>query len=208
MYCDTCGKELPHSAHYCPACGSPVHQFVDPADLPIVPKYEGFFDGRIGRIRYLAGTGFSLAPLFGLALMWAIVNTTTGVLNEWLYAFLLLLLIPAVVFSIAMHVGLTIRRCHDVGLNGLFTVLAYVPYIGLFFIIYLVSMRGNLKTNQYGPQPHPNRDFIDELFNYDLRQLQGLITFISEHVFGMALVTLGVPVLVILISRILAQSLM
>lgn len=188
-------------------CGSPVHQFVDPADLPVVPKYEGFFDGRIGRTRYLGGTGFSIAPLFGLALMWVVVSSTYGVVNELLYAILLLLLIPALVFSVAMHVGLTIRRCHDIGLAGFFTVLAYLPYIGLFFVLFLIGKKGAQKANPYGPAPHPNRNFMDDLFNYDLRQLASLVSYTNEHFVGVAFMVAAVPMLIVVVSQILILSL-
>jgi uncharacterized membrane protein YhaH (DUF805 family) len=157
-------------------------------------------------MRYLGGTGFSLAPLFGLSLLWVVVSSTTGIVNEWLYAALLLLLVPALVFSIAMHVGLTIRRSHDVGLSGLFAVLAYVPYVGMFYIIYLFVMRGNLKANQYGPAPHPRRDFMDDLINYDLHQLRGLIQFTTDHLFGVAFVAVGIPLLLAIIGRLFILS--
>lgn len=170
IYCDNCGEKLPNGANYCISCGSPVNHFVDVADIPAHLKKDGFFRGRIGRLRFFEGLGFSLFPLLALALLWVVANTTPGYWSQIIYSILLLLLLPAIVFSVTMNVGLTIRRSHDIGLSGMCAVLAYLPYIGLIYDLFIMLKRGEAKTNEYGPAPRRCDNPFDEILNYDLHQ--------------------------------------
>jgi len=45
------------------------------------------------------------------------------------------------------------KRCHDVGLPGLFVVLLFVPLLGLGWLLLLAGMPGSPGLNAYGAPP-------------------------------------------------------
>jgi hypothetical protein len=124
-YCDNCGKEISESATYCNYCGSPTHKILDTSSLPMLPHYEGIFGGRIGRMRFMGGLGFSLFPLFIVSVLWTMATTTPGLVGQILYAILLVLFVPSIAFSVAMIMGLTMRRLHDLDQSGAFAPIIF-----------------------------------------------------------------------------------
>lgn len=170
IYCETCGAELPDSANYCLQCGTPTHKYIDSTTLPIKPRYDGFFSGRIGRERFFAGLGLSAFPLIALSLIFLLAYTSKGYESLTLLVIFFILLVPTLVFSISLNVGLTIRRCHDLGWNGIFAVFAYIPYVGPIFELFLLAKKGDTATNKYGPLPHLHKNIIDDIFNYDFHR--------------------------------------
>ena len=73
------------------------------------------------------------------------INAVTGVFV--FYATLLLVY----VFLMFAIMSALIRRHHDMGRNGWFSVLWFVPYIGVGYWIYLLCAKGTQGPNAYGP---------------------------------------------------------
>ena len=43
-----------------------------------------------------------------------------------------------------------IKRLHDIGLTGWFSIITYVPVLNLFFFFYLLFKKGDEGKNQFG----------------------------------------------------------
>lgn len=71
---------------------------------------------------------------------------------------LILLIGPfAWIFNVAVFIasiGLTVRRFHDVGLNGWFLIGLFIPILNLLFFAMLYFFKSDPGTNQYGPNPY------------------------------------------------------
>ena len=120
---------------------------------------ENFFrwDGRLNRKRFimrllaLTGVGIVLYILTGVLL----VIYADGAMrpNEetimGIYGLCTLLSIPITVSSYM----LMIRRLHDVGLSGYFILLAFIPFVSLGLLLYLLCKHGTEGDNAYGADP-------------------------------------------------------
>ena len=73
------------------------------------------------------------------------INAVTSV-----FVFYAALLLVYVFLMFAITSAL-IRRHHDMGRNGWFSVLCFLPYIGVGYWIYLLCARGTQGSNAYGP---------------------------------------------------------
>ena len=51
-------------------------------------------------------------------------------------------------------IGLTVRRFHDVGLNGWFLIGLFIPILNLLFFAMLYFFKSDPGTNKYGPNPY------------------------------------------------------
>ena len=106
--------------------------------------------GRIGRLEYMLAIGMIIAiEIAGLAYIYGHDEIDPGV------AFLIAL--TALPIFIAELV-IVAKRCHDVGLPGLFVVLLFVPLLGLFWLLVLAGMPGTPGRNAYGSPPAPDPD--------------------------------------------------
>ena len=120
---------------------------------------ENFFrwDGRLNRLRFLkrllalTGIGIGLYILMGILLVTSTdtlmrpdENTVMGI-----YGLFTLLSIPITVASYM----LMIRRLHDVGLSGYFILLAFIPFVSLGLLLYLLCKHGTEGDNAYGADP-------------------------------------------------------
>lgn len=120
---------------------------------------ENFFrwQGRLNRKRFimrllaLTGVGIVLYILTGVLL----VIYADGAMrpNEetimGIYGLCTLLSIPITVASYM----LMIRRLHDVGLSGYFILLAFIPFVSLGLLLYLLCKHGTEGDNAYGADP-------------------------------------------------------
>ena len=120
---------------------------------------ENFFrwNGRLNRKRFimrllaLTGVGIVLYILMGVLLVTSTdtlmrpdENTVMGI-----YGLFTLLSIPITVASYM----LMIRRLHDVGLSGYFILLAFIPFVSLGLLLYLLCKHGTEGDNAYGADP-------------------------------------------------------
>jgi uncharacterized membrane protein YhaH (DUF805 family) len=69
--------------------------------------------------------------------------------------FLLLLLLSILIYIIPSY-SLTIRRLHDINLNGYFYLTQFIPLIGSVIFLILMFIKGTENTNRYGPPPIPH----------------------------------------------------
>ncbi len=98
--------------------------------------------GRIGRVRYLAYSfvAYVLFVLVGLGVSSLLGTGETAVV----YAILL----GYVVFAAL----LTIQRSHDMGWSGWTAILAFIPMVGLVWLV----MPGTARSNRFGAPTPPN----------------------------------------------------
>ena len=97
--------------------------------------------GRIGRLRYLAYT-------MGAQLIWTAVTAA-------IKATVPSLAVPFSVLGLAVlcfGVIVGIKRCHDMGISGWWTLTSIIPIIALAWVFY----PGDQGENRFGPPPPPN----------------------------------------------------
>jgi uncharacterized membrane protein YhaH (DUF805 family) len=94
--------------------------------------------GRIGRVRYLA---YFTGAWFLLSILFAIVGVA-GPSRSW-FAFAAIC---------AINLVFLIQRSHDMDLSGWFSLLAFIPFVGLFWLF----KAGTPGPNTYGAPPVPN----------------------------------------------------
>ncbi|MCB9676404.1 MAG: DUF805 domain-containing protein [Alphaproteobacteria bacterium] len=101
------------------------------------------FDGRIPRSTYwLAhlGTVFTLGLTYFAAMA----------ISEDLFTFTVFLsLIPAIWIGLAIE----IKRWHDLGMSGWWTLIGFIPYLGGFIKLIALGFMPSDGPNQYGPVP-------------------------------------------------------
>lgn len=126
-------------------------------DNPISPR------GRFTRMSYLAwlfissmvytcilfiafGFGIYAVSTSGLGLSNLSVFTSTP--SGWCAT--LILIFSVIVFTV-ISVCISIRRLHDMNQSGWLFLLALIPVLGIFFLLYLYVAKGDLNDNKYGP---------------------------------------------------------
>ncbi len=116
------------------------------------------FNGRIGRLRYLAyGVGVGmLLMLLGGVLMGVTAGATQASGVEGFSIAGVLLLALLVIASIVISIMFGKRRFNDLNRSGWWSLLLLIPYVQLLPMIYLVFFPGSDGSNNYGPAPKPN----------------------------------------------------
>ncbi|MCX6021796.1 MAG: DUF805 domain-containing protein [Chloroflexi bacterium] len=99
------------------------------------------FSGRSSRKAFWYFVGLNLVVVIVLAIIEAIIGIP-GMLSG-LYQ--LGVLLPS------LAVG--VRRLHDTGRSGWWTLIAFIPFGGLV-LLYFYVLEGNTSPNQYGPSPY------------------------------------------------------
>ncbi|VVO34506.1 DUF805 domain-containing protein [Pseudomonas fluorescens] len=126
--------------------------------LPAFAPLKAFsFEGRIGRLRYLAWTMVlmlvtlgigAVLGVFGLALI--STDSSAGLILASLLAFILIVVLGFV------SIQFSVQRLHDIGWSGWLWLLTLVPFVGSFFPFVMMIMPGNNTANRYGAPPPPN----------------------------------------------------
>lgn len=106
---------------------------------------EMFFSykGRLSRKNYL--TRVILIPII-LTYLYSINKNEENSITLFLSIFFS---IPLCYFLIIQ----SIKRFHDLDLNGWYCVLFFIPYFNFFLIIYLIIKSGSIGPNDYGSEP-------------------------------------------------------
>jgi len=131
---------------------------------PVCSEIRTFgFDGRMGRLRFLAHAFISslvayalFALLLGILAAVLIPSSTQdegGLLSILLIGLVYLAL---VVCSLVVPGQYGARRLHDLNLSGWWWLLMLAPLANLFFLLYLLLKPGENGPNNYGPPPPPN----------------------------------------------------
>jgi uncharacterized membrane protein YhaH (DUF805 family) len=122
------------------------------------------FEGRIGRLRYLAWTMVlmlvtlgigAVLGVFGLALI--STDSSAGLILGGLLAFILIVALGFV------SIQFSVQRLHDIGWSGWLWMLTLVPFVGSFFPFVMMIMPGNNSANRYGAPPPPNSTAVKVL---------------------------------------------
>ncbi|MDB4947514.1 MAG: hypothetical protein JWM27_163 [Gemmatimonadetes bacterium] len=114
--------------------------------MAVLQKFAQF-DGRSRRKEYWMFTLVNLC----IAVALNVASRAVGVLAFVNLLYSLAVLIPAIAVSI--------RRLHDTGKSGWFLLIAFVPVLGAFLLLYWMAQDGEPGTNQYGPNPKTETAF-------------------------------------------------
>ncbi len=121
-------------------------------------RENGLFNlsGRLGRFSFLLFTliaqtacvvvYFVLNSIFSLLEL--LISSSTNQAEKIPGVFLVAGVLPVTLFIL---VTASIRRCHDIGLNGRWTLLLFLPFINVFFAIFLFAKKGSQEENKFGP---------------------------------------------------------
>lgn len=123
------------------------------------------FDGRIGRLRYLAWTmSLTLVMMlvigvgFAIGGAWFFTSTSTAAMVVGG----LLALIVFLGFAF-VSIQFNVQRLHDLGWSGWLWLLTLVPFVGSIFPFVLIIAPGNDGPNRYGPPPPRNSTAVKVL---------------------------------------------
>lgn len=120
------------------------------------------FNGRARRSEYWYFLLFNIAIFFLVAIIGAILGSLfndvmTGLVIA--YVFILLYNLATLIPSIAVLV----RRLHDVNKSGWFYFVAFIPLVGVIWLIILLCSEGTSGNNEYGSDPKNEVEGIDEI---------------------------------------------
>ncbi len=128
-------------------------------DATYVPSVFSI-EGRIGRLRYLAYTFFSMSVLmFVIGIVAAIAVPTlapTGGLGIMGSILMIVFYLPVIVVSLIIAK----RRLNDLNQSGWLSLLLIVPLVNFFFGLYLLFAGGTQGTNNYGLRPSKNSTLV------------------------------------------------
>jgi uncharacterized membrane protein YhaH (DUF805 family) len=114
--------------------------------LEALKKYA-VFSGRARRMEYWYFVLFNLIVAFVLAMIDALLGTTTGVSSFGLLSgiYSLAVLIPTL--------AVLVRRLHDIDRTGWWILINLIPLVGTIVLLVFALMPGTPGSNQYGPDP-------------------------------------------------------
>ena len=94
--------------------------------------------------------------------MFTLINVLISWTLGFVFTFIALSIdVPALAFlayaySLAVFIpglAVTVRRLHDTGKTGWYVLVALIPFVGAIWLIVLLCMEGENKTNQWGENP-------------------------------------------------------
>lgn len=115
-----------------------------------------YFDGygRARRLEYWSFVLFSTLTMIGAFLPFLFAAAVLGAVSEDLFPLSLILLILPVLWTFYMVIPsacVAIRRLHDIGLTGWLYLVAFIPYVGGFFMLVVACIPSQPYPNPYGP---------------------------------------------------------
>ncbi len=108
--------------------------------VEVLKKYAEF-GGRAHRTEYWMFVLFNIIIAFAISIVERVVGSP-GVLGA-LYS--LAVLVPGIAVGV--------RRLHDTDRSGLWLLVAFVPIVGFFILLYFMVQDSQPGPNQYGPNP-------------------------------------------------------
>lgn len=112
-------------------------------------------EGRIGRLKYLGMTLALNLSFAGWFLLYSVFlflvpsEETRDIIREIFMTLLFVMLL----FGTAFHFIFMIKRLHDLGVSGWFSLLSFV--FSVFMVLFLLLWPGNKGSNKFGPPPRP-----------------------------------------------------
>jgi len=104
------------------------------------------FHGRARRTEYWMCTLFLTLTLFVAVILDSLMETSD---SEDVGLIFLIVVMGVFVPGLAVQV----RRPHDVGKSGWFSLLSLIPLVGTIWLLVLLCMDSQPGANQYGPNP-------------------------------------------------------
>lgn len=114
--------------------------------LKVLKQYADF-SGRARRKEYWMFTLFHVIFTYAFMFLFALIG---GALDTPLML-LLMYVYPLAVFIPALAVA--VRRLHDTGKSGAYILVGLIPIAGPIWLLVLLCMEGEYKTNQWGKNP-------------------------------------------------------
>ena len=126
----------------------------------------GMFVGRLGRAKYIPIliVGYVLPPILVVAFI-----LSSWWYSDYVYIIFISFISLALIFLIVLIalvlrvLGATVRRLHDIGHSGWWTLLFLVSPLGFILSIFLCFKKGDTDGNTYGPVPNDNVSFWQAL---------------------------------------------
>jgi uncharacterized membrane protein YhaH (DUF805 family) len=144
--------------------------------LPEFAELKVFsFNGRIGRLRYLAWTLVMMFVFIGLTSIAALGSNLSQ-------AFGALLLIAVALGTVAVSVMIATQRLHDIGWTGWLLLVNLIPLAGSVFALLMLVVPGSQGVNRYGPPPPANSPSVTIIAGLLIAVL--LLCSLSMFVFG------------------------
>ncbi len=142
--------------------------FMVPA-TPMGNKFTGgMFVGRLSRAKYILILISIFIPILLISLY--IIPLALLHVGVWLMyqkndpTLLYILITGFFLLLLLIHfIGATVRRLHDTGSSGWWTLLFFVNPLGLILSVYLCFKKGDVGGNKYGSMPNDNVSFWQAL---------------------------------------------
>lgn len=128
---------------------------------PVKFSFKNLFQGRINRMEYFIGSIIFISVAF------LVFFVLSFMVNYYYYYFIIPLIIVVIAINILGFIftfSLGIRRLHDIGLSGWFSLLFFIPLANLLLVLSFLFIRGKNGPNAYGPEPG-RRDYFQALLN-------------------------------------------
>lgn len=160
MFCKNCGAGFPENAAVCPKCGVAIDEgntsyskkkrvtFTE-AVSTCFAKYATF-KGRAGRAEYEYWYMF----LWSSYLLYLVLTTASGLFvnDESNEPFISIASLVYCIFGLGMILpsfAVSVRRLHDMGKNGWWSLILFIPLFGAILWSILILYDGDQHTNKY-----------------------------------------------------------
>ena len=114
--------------------------------LKVLKQYADF-KGRAQRIEFWM---FSLFYTLILSLLIFLVSNSPSSSGDTIRSTLFFL---CILIHIIPSIAVTVRRLHDIGMNGWMILIGLIPIIGSIWLFVLMVTDSNPGENEYGPNP-------------------------------------------------------
>ncbi|QBQ39796.1 DUF805 domain-containing protein [Sphingobacterium psychroaquaticum] len=121
--------------------------------LKVVRDNYTNFNGRARRKEYWMFVLFNIIISGALSLVDRIFGLTYGDTSPYQSGVLSSIYALAVLLP---SIAVAVRRLHDTNKSGWFLLVAFIPFVGWIYLIYLFIKEGDRGQNQYGPDPKGN----------------------------------------------------
>ena len=155
VYCRECGQKMSDKATTCPHCG-----FAYEADTTVADEKPGFIracigghSGRVCRRDYWLFLVAEIVLFFIVGALIGVVGIAQELDDSSVEAAaatatvgLTLVLFPFWMFA-------NIGRLHDIGFNGWWFLLFFIPILNFVWWLYVAFMPSDMKENKWGKKP-------------------------------------------------------
>ncbi len=117
--------------------------------------FTRLFKGRITRLDYFLGSVLAGIAAWAIALIFETLFGSVVGAVAFMLVYALLILVS---FS------LVVRRLHDIGVSGWWSLLLLVPFVNLAFGLYILFRRGAQVENAFGSVPPSGVDLLGTFF--------------------------------------------